>query len=86
MNTCDQTIKTLQAHADELRAMGVMRLALFGSNLRGDARPDSDIDLLVDFDAERHPSLVDFAELRVQRSHLKPFLRSAILDEARDIL
>jgi len=28
---------------------GIQRLALFGSRLRGDARPDSDVDLLVEF-------------------------------------
>ena len=29
---------------------GVMRLALFGSTVRDEARPDSDIDILVGFD------------------------------------
>lgn len=95
----ERTIETLRAHADEIRAMGVVRLALFGSNLRGDSRDDSDIDLLVDLDAERHLSLIDFAALRlrlcdllggevdlVQRDQLKPFLRDAIIEEARDIL
>lgn len=99
MTTCERTIKTLKAHADEIRAMGVTRLALFGSNLRGDNHADSDIDLLVDLDADRHLSLIDFAALRlrlcdllggevdlVQRDQLKPFLRDAILDEARDVL
>ena len=95
----EATIQTLQAHADELRARGVVQLALFGSSLRGEARPDSDVDLLVDFDRSRNLSLVDYAEIRlrlcdllgrdvdlVQRSHLKPFLRDAILSEARAVL
>jgi uncharacterized protein len=35
----------------EIRALGVDRLALFGSVLRNAARPDSDVDLLVQFAA-----------------------------------
>lgn len=99
MSDLDATIRTLQAHEAELRARGVRRLALFGSISRGDARPDSDVDLLVDFDRGRDLSLVDYAEIRlrlcellgrdvdlVQRGRLKPFLRDAILSEARDVL
>jgi uncharacterized protein len=93
----DATIRTLQAHAEELHARGVAHLALFGSTLREEAGPASDVDLLVDLD--RDLSLIDYAELRlrlcdllgrdvdlVQRSHLKPFLRDAILSEARAVL
>jgi hypothetical protein len=36
-----------------LRALGVRRLGLFGSFVRGEQRPDSDIDLLVEFDPQR---------------------------------
>ena len=31
------------------RAHGTQRIALFGSFVRGEARPDSDVDLIVDF-------------------------------------
>lgn len=33
----------------ELRARGIEALYLFGSVARGDARPDSDVDLMADF-------------------------------------
>ena len=98
----EQAIAILKAHAAELRARGVIRLALFGSLLVDDvrsAREDNDIDLLVDLDPEHELSLVDFVELRlhlsdilgrevdlVLRDRLKPHLREAILAEARDVL
>jgi uncharacterized protein len=44
-----QTIERVAACEPELRALGVERLALFGSLLRGEARADSDVDLLVQF-------------------------------------
>jgi hypothetical protein len=36
--------------ADVCRAHGIRRLSLFGSMLRGEDRPDSDVDLLVEFE------------------------------------
>jgi predicted nucleotidyltransferase len=44
-----QTFDVLIASEPEIRALGVSRLALFGSVLRDQARPDSDVDLLVQF-------------------------------------
>lgn len=43
--------KILDAHTAELDALGVARIQLFGSYLRGEQTPKSDIDLLVDFAA-----------------------------------
>lgn len=37
----------------------VIELALFGSALRGDFRPDSDVDVMVTFAPDAHPSLFD---------------------------
>ncbi|MFA9560922.1 MAG: nucleotidyltransferase family protein, partial [Nitrospirota bacterium] len=39
------------------REHGIRRLAVFGSALRADFRPDSDIDLLVEFEPDRVPGL-----------------------------
>jgi predicted nucleotidyltransferase len=44
----DEILSRLASHADELRAMGVISLGLFGSVARGEERPDSDVDLLVE--------------------------------------
>ena len=46
----DEVLAVLKAHEAELRAHGVARAALFGSLARGDARPDSDVDLMVEID------------------------------------
>ncbi len=47
--TREQIISTLASHRDLLDRFGVRELRLFGSVARGDAAPDSDIDLLVEF-------------------------------------
>ncbi|MCA1694018.1 MAG: nucleotidyltransferase domain-containing protein [Actinobacteria bacterium] len=52
--------------AEFCRANGVRRLALFGSALRGELRPDSDIDLLVEFEPGRTPGLLRLAALELE--------------------
>lgn len=44
----DDAIATLRRHEAELRRLGVQRLYLFGSTARGEAGPDSDVDLFFD--------------------------------------
>ena len=48
----------------------IRRLALFGSVLKGTARPDSDVDLLVEFHPDAKPSLLDLAEIEEELSTL----------------
>jgi uncharacterized protein len=43
-------------------------LALFGSQLKGTARPDSDVDLLVEFLPDAHPTLLDLAQIEIDLS------------------
>ena len=66
----DQVIATLREHETELKAVGVVRLSLFGSTARGDRRPDSDIDLLAAFDESMRISLLDVAGIEIQLSEL----------------
>ncbi len=49
---------------------GVRRLALFGSVLRPDFRPDSDVDVLVEFEPGRTPDLFMMAEMQLDLSEL----------------
>ncbi|MDP2322648.1 MAG: nucleotidyltransferase family protein [Gammaproteobacteria bacterium] len=46
----------------------IRRLSLFGSQLRGTARPDSDIDLLVEFVPDARPTLLDLAQIEIELS------------------
>ncbi len=46
---------------DFCRRRHIRRLAFFGSALRDDFRPDSDVDVLVEFEPEHVPGLAFFA-------------------------
>jgi predicted nucleotidyltransferase len=77
----------------------VTELALFGSALRDDFGPESDVDLLVTFDPGAPWSLFDLVEMReelaevfgrevdlVEKKALRnPFRRRAILDSSRTL-
>lgn len=48
------------------RRHGIRRLAVFGSVLKGAARPDSDIDLLVEFEPGRTPGLIGISAIELE--------------------
>lgn len=50
MTRREGVVASLAVHRDELRELGVRSLFLFGSVARGEERPGSDVDLLVEFD------------------------------------
>jgi uncharacterized protein len=74
----------------------IRRLSLFGSVLKGKARHDSDVDLLVEFEAGQKPGLLGLAAIEAQLSSLidgrrvdlrtaqdlSPRFRSAVVDSA----
>ena len=53
IKTKQDILDVLDQNRTHLRALGVRRIGLFGSFVRGEQRPDSDIDLLVEFDPGR---------------------------------
>lgn len=62
--TRDDLIHRLREQRTLFERENVRHVALFGSQARGDARPDSDVDLLVEYGPEARVSLVDLARLQ----------------------
>lgn len=79
--TPTRALEILRANKDALRAKGVIHAAVFGSVARGEARPDSDIDLMIDLRAGKRFSVYDFAKLQADLSDL--FARKVDLVEER---
>ncbi len=66
----DEVVSKLRAHEAELRAAGIIRIAVFGSVARGDNSPDSDVDLLADFDKTRKYTLLTVGRLESRLADL----------------
>lgn len=89
-------VQTLKREFAIMRSrFGVKSLGLFGSIARGEASPNSDVDILVEFNA---PSFDHYMDLKfyleerlgrpvdlVLKGSLKPALRERILREVRDV-
>jgi predicted nucleotidyltransferase len=60
----ETVIRVLRDHADEIHARGAAALYLFGSTARGEAGPDSDIDLMMEIGDREKFSLLDQAGLQ----------------------
>ena len=88
-------IAILKRHKAELERKGVRHAALFGSTARGDNRPDSDIDIVVDLGADTSLSVYDYIGLKdyiaslfdrpvdvVSQEGLKPDVKSRALRDA----
>jgi hypothetical protein len=76
----------------------VRRLALFGSVLRDDFRPDSDVDVLVIFETGARVSFLTLGRMKqeltglfqrevdlVPQEGLKPTIRADVLESSREI-
>lgn len=88
----DEALRILAEHREEIARYGVKSLALFGSVARDEARPDSDVDVLVEF--EKPVGFFKFYDLQqylesilgrrvdlVTRDGLHPRLKDRILGE-----
>lgn len=58
------------ALASLCRRYRIRKLSLFGSRLKGTARPDSDVDLLVEFEPDETPGLLTMARIEIELSPL----------------
>jgi len=83
-----EVIKKLRDHGDELREMGVRSLSLFGSVVREEGGPTSDVDLLVEFD--RPVGLFRFYEVQERLQEILGarrvdlVMRRAVIEELKD--
>jgi uncharacterized protein len=88
-------IARLRENEAALRARGVAHAALFGSRARGDARPDSDTDIMIEIDPDARIGVWGYAGLKeyiaslfdgpvdvVNRDGLKPYVRPAATADA----
>jgi len=84
-----------EAIAEFCRRNSIARLSLFGSIVRDDFRPDSDIDVLVEFEPDATVGLIRFAGIERQLGEivgrkvdlntanmLSPYFRDEVLAEA----
>src|ERR1017187_1815588 len=91
----DTVLDALRAHEAELRRFGVSHASVFGSVARGEARPDSDVDVLGELDQDHAMGIFEYARLKlyineilngagdvVNRRTLRPLLRDSILRDA----
>jgi predicted nucleotidyltransferase len=60
----EDIIARLRENEAALRARGVAHAALFGSRARGDARPDSDTDVMIEIDPEAHVGVWGYVGLK----------------------
>lgn len=83
---------------ERLTLEGIIHVAMFGSRARGDDRPDSDLDLLIDVVPERPFSVLDLVGVQqvigdeigiavnvLMRRSLLPEFRQAIASDVVDI-
>ena len=90
-----EILARLRENEASLRARGVSHAALFGSRARGDNRPDSDIDIMIEVDPAARIGVYEYVALKdyiaelfddpvdvVSRDGLKPYLRPAVTTDA----
>jgi len=96
--TREEVIARLASAQSAVQALGVRRLALFGSFVRDEAAAGSDVDLLVEFEPDRKTfdrflELCELLERLLQRpvevvttEALSPYIGPHILAEAQDVV
>jgi predicted nucleotidyltransferase len=94
----DQLIARLRALGTAFKKEGVTQMWLIGSRARGDNRPDSDVDLMIEVDPGRKFSILDLIGVKhivedhvglstdiIMRRSLKPDFRASAERDAVDV-
>lgn len=61
-------IRVIESNLAQLKSFGVKSLALFGSAVRDEVRPDSDVDVLIEF--EGHATFDAFMDVKELLEHV----------------
>jgi uncharacterized protein len=90
-----EAVDRLNAYADAIKARGATGLYLFGSTVRDEAGPDSDLDLFIDYDHNSKFNLLALVDIKLlledelkmridvtTRDGLHPMLRQEIEQSA----
>ncbi len=90
-----EILAKLRENETALRSRGVSHAALFGSRARGDSRPDSDIDIMIEVNSSAGIGVYEYVALKdyiaelfdgpvdvVSREGLKPYVRPAATADA----
>ncbi len=94
----NRVLEELRRQAPQLRLRGIAKLSLFGSIARGDAGPESDVDLLIETDPEARLGYFELFDLGEELeallgrpvqfafgSSMRPWLRAWIEDDRIEI-
>jgi len=67
----DDILNLINTKKDDISKLGITRVGLFGSFSRGDQNPQSDIDLLVEFDKNKKSfkNYMNFVKLTYPKLH-----------------
>jgi len=60
----EQIIARIRENETALRRQGVVHAAVFGSRARGDAKPESDTDIMIEFDPAARITVYDYAGVK----------------------
>ncbi|MGC9445038.1 MAG: nucleotidyltransferase family protein [Candidatus Methanospirareceae archaeon] len=95
MLTTEIVLEKLDTHKNKLKSYGVKRIGLFGSLTRGEQTPESDLDILVEFERDQK-TFDNYMDLKifleelfacsvdlVVKEAIKPALKEAILESVK---
>ena len=95
MDSQEIIIARLRKNESALRDRGVRHAALFGSSARGDQRPDSDVDIMIEVDPAARIGIYEYVAIKdyiaglfdirvdvVRRDRLKPYVRPVATRDA----